>query len=85
MKLSYESDLKVNKVFLRKLFGNRCQKNGGHFNVVLNASLEARTGSVGPCSIKTTLKPTPLPFSGPFYGAVSQGNLILNRTEEGRE
>ena len=37
MKLSYESDLKVNEVFLRKLFGKRSQKNGGHFNVVLNA------------------------------------------------
>ena len=75
MKLAYESDLKVNQVFLRKLFGKRSQKNGGHFNVVLNASLEAQTGSVRPCSLKTTFKPTPLPFSGPFYGAVSQGIL----------
>ena len=75
MKLANESDLKVNRVFLRKLFGKRSQKNGGHFNghfnVVLDASLEAQTGSVGPCSVKTSFKPTPLPFSGPFYVAVS--------------
>ena len=75
MKLAYESDLKENEVFLQKLFGKRSQKHGGHFNVVLNASLEAQTGSVRPCSLKTTFKPTPLPFSGPFYGAVSQGIL----------
>ena len=28
MKLAYESDLKVNRVFLRKLFGKRSQKTG---------------------------------------------------------
>ena len=75
MRLANESDLKVNRELLRKLYGKRSQKNGGHFNVVLNASLEAQTGSVRPCSLKTTFKPTPIPFSEPFYGAVSQGIL----------